>query len=216
MDPFRMCLAFGPVAVYMLVLGVLNVSRRPRVVSGVRDMGALGLAVSGLVLVGPLELFVPNAAALRYGAYVWPLLAGFYGMCLVLILLTMRPRLIVYNISVRELRPILAELAARLDPAACWAGDSLNIPQLGVELHFDASIWMRNVSLVASGGEQNYLGWHRLGRELKAVLAPVELGRNPRGFSLLSAGTLILAFLVINVARNPEAFGRSLMDMLHL
>ena len=29
MDPFRVCLALGPVAVYVLLLGALNLSRRP-------------------------------------------------------------------------------------------------------------------------------------------------------------------------------------------
>ncbi len=216
MDPLRLCLAFGLVAVYMLILGVLNLSRRPWVVSGVRDAAALGLAVFGLILVGPLELFVPSVAMLRYGAYVWPLLAGFYGMCLILVLLTMRPRLIVYNVSTEELRPILAALATRLDPGACWAGDSLSLPHLGVELHFESSVWMRNVSLVSSGRHQNDLGWRKLARELAAALAPVELGRNPRGISLLSAGSLILAWLVINVARNPKAIGEALRDMLQL
>jgi len=187
MDPLRLCLALGPVAVYMLVLGALNLSRRPLVVSGMRDTSALGLAVFGLILVGPLELFVPYAAVAHYGWYVWPLLLGFYAMCLVLTLLVMRPRLIVYNVSAE-----------------------------GVHLHFEPSVWMRNVSLVSSGGRQDHLGWRRLDQELSAALAPIELTRNPRGFSLLSAGTLILAWLVINIARDPQAVGQALIDLLRL
>ncbi len=211
-----MCLALGPVAVYMLVLGGVNLSRRPLLVSGIRDTAALGLAISGLVLVGPLELFVPGAAVIRYGWLVWPLLVAFYVMCVVLTLLMMRPRLIVYNVSAGELRPILADLAARLDPDVRWAGDSVDLPRLGVSLHFEPSVWMRNVSLVSSGGQQDYLGWRRLERELSAALAPIELRRNPRGFSLLSAGTLILAWLVIHIARDPQAVGEALIDLLRL
>ncbi len=211
-----MCLALGPVAVYMLVLGALNRSRRPLVVSGVRDTAALGLAVSGMVLVGPLELFVPDAAVIRYGWVVWPLLVAFYAMGVVLVLLVMRPRLIVYNVSADELRPILADLAARLDPDVRWAGDSVHLPRLGVHLHFEPSVWMRNVSLVSSGGQQDHLGWRRLDRELSAALAPIELRRNPRGFSLLSAGTLILAWLALHIARDPQAVGQALIDLLRL
>ena len=37
MDPFRLCLALGPVAIYLLLLGAVNLSRRPLLVSGVRD-----------------------------------------------------------------------------------------------------------------------------------------------------------------------------------
>ncbi|MDY0169654.1 MAG: hypothetical protein RBS80_24135 [Thermoguttaceae bacterium] len=211
-----MCIALGPAAVYMLVLGALNRSRRPLVVAGVRDMAALGLAISGMILVGPLELFVPDAAVMRYGWFVWPLLIAFYAMCVVMVLLLMRPRLIVYNVSADELRPILADLAAQIDGGARWAGDSLDLPSLGVQLHFETSVWMRNVSLVSSGGRQNYLGWRRLERELSAALVPIELRSNPRGYSLLSAGTLILLFLIINIARDPEAVGQALIDLLRL
>ena len=45
-DPFRLCLALGPVAVYLLLLGMLNSFRRPFLVSGTHT-ATLGLAVSG-------------------------------------------------------------------------------------------------------------------------------------------------------------------------
>jgi hypothetical protein len=47
------------VAVYLLLLGVVNWSRRPLLVSGGRDAAALALAVSGMAIVGPIELFFP-------------------------------------------------------------------------------------------------------------------------------------------------------------
>ena len=39
MDPFRLCVALGPVAVYVLLLGALNLSRRAFLVTGTRDAG---------------------------------------------------------------------------------------------------------------------------------------------------------------------------------
>ena len=54
-----------------------------------------------------------------------------------LVLLVLRPRLVIYNISVDQLRPILAELVEQLDSEARWAGDSLALPALGVQLHLD-------------------------------------------------------------------------------
>ena len=108
-----------------------------------RDAAALGLAVSGLLLVGPLELFFPDVAMARLGPTGGMMLlvfyVSFYGLLLVLVLLMLRPRLIVYNISADQLRSILAETVARLDTAARWAGDSLALPTLGVQLHLDSS-----------------------------------------------------------------------------
>ena len=73
MDAFRLCLAIGPVAMYLLLLGALNLSRRPLLVSA-RDAAALWLAVSGLIIIGPLELFIPFDALARLGPYAWVLL----------------------------------------------------------------------------------------------------------------------------------------------
>ena len=50
MDPFRLCLGLGPVAVYLCLLGTISLSRRAVLVSGVRDAATLALAVSGLVV----------------------------------------------------------------------------------------------------------------------------------------------------------------------
>ena len=211
-----MCLTLGPVAVYMLLLGVINLSRRPLLVSGFRDMTALGLAVSGFVVVGPIELFFPDQAAARFGPWVWILLLAFYALCLLLVLLLLRPRLIVYNFSIDKLRPILDEVAPQLDPQCRWAGDSLAMPTLGVQLYLDQTATARNVSLISAGPRQHHLGWHRLEKALDAALSQVRVTRNPRGASLLCAGVLLVALVVMAVYRDPQAVAAALFDMLRL
>ncbi len=222
-DPFRLCLALGPVAVYLLLLGMLNSFRRPFLVSGTRDTATLGLAVSGLVMVGPLELFMPVPAAIAFGSYIWGLLIGLYVLCLVLLLLLQRPRLVIYNIAPDELRPVLADLTHRLDGDARWAGDCLFLPNLGVQLHMEGRASMRNVSLLATSAKQNPQGWRKLELTLKAALRDMELSRNPRAISLYSAGLLLSLGLALTVSRDPQAVaqslaavGRSVMEMLSL
>jgi len=216
MDPFRMCLALGPAAVYVLLLGAINLSRRPLLVNGTRDAATLGLAVAGMVIVGPMELFFPDAAAVRFGPYVWLLLLAFYAMCLVLVLLLLKPRLIIYNMAADQLRPVLANLAGELDAEARWAGDSLSLPGLGVQLHIDNLIAMRNVSLVSVGSNQSHAGWRRLEMALETALVREEVPRNPRGISLVSAGVLIVITLILAIAGAPQAVAESLFDMLRL
>ena len=202
MDPFRVCLALGPVAIYLVVLGLLNLSRRPLLVSGGRDAAALGLAAAGLVFVGPVELlfpdrFVPHVGAwsgllpaLREGAFSGLLLlashllpvafyVAAYGLTLAMIVLMLRPRLIVYNISLDQLRPILAETVEQIDPGVRWAGDSLTLPGAGVHLYIDNHPAMRNVALVSAGSRQEHAGWRRLDAALAAALGRVESARNP-------------------------------------
>ena len=147
MEPFHQCLAFGPVAIYLLLLGAINLARRPLVVSGGRDAAALGMAVSGLVFVGPMALLFPESVAAHFGPagtkYLWLMFIGLMAVCLIMVLLTLRPRLIIYNVSVDQLRPILAEVVERMDPEARWAGDCLFLPGLGVQLHLESFGWMR-------------------------------------------------------------------------
>jgi uncharacterized membrane protein len=214
MDPLRLALALGPVAIYLLLLGAVNLSRRPLLVTGARDMLALGLAVAGLILIGPIELFFPVMAAMLFGPYVWGLLVILYVLSLVLIVLTMRPRLVIYNLSPEELRSVLAERAVEMDTEARWAGDSLVLPNLGVQLHVEPLTAMRNVSLVASGPKQNYLGWRRLEKELAAALRDLEVPRNRHAVSLVAAGVVLILFIVQAVARDPQAVAQTLFDML--
>jgi hypothetical protein len=212
-QPFAICLAAGPVAIYLMLFAAINLARRPFLVSGTRDFAVLALASAGLMIVGPMELFFPTVASLRFGANVWFLMLALYILLVICLLLFFRPRLVIYNIATEELRPILSELAARLDPDARWAGDSLSLPGLGVQLHLDSVAKMRNVSLVSSGPSQNHQGWRRLELALQAALAGVEVPRNVRAVGLLSAAMIILLFLVLAVSGDPQSVAQAIVDM---
>jgi len=216
MDEFRICLALGPVAAYLLALGIVNLLRRPLLLSGAKDAAALGIAVSGFIIVGPLELFIPVAASVKFGPLVWVLMISLYAMGLVLVVLQMRPRLVIYNISMEELRPVLAELVPQLDSEARWAGDNLVLPGLHVQLHVDASPRMRNVSLVSSGPNQNYLGWRRLELALAYALREVEVPRNARGVAFAVAGAVLLTVLTVLVVSDPAAVAQAFVEMFRI
>ena len=103
-DPFSMALAFGPLAIYLIVIGMVQCSPRPLVTTGWQDTFALGIGVCGLLMVGPLNLFFPNAAYGMLRWIVWVMLAAFYILSLLLIVLTMRPRLMIYGATVEQIR----------------------------------------------------------------------------------------------------------------
>ena len=203
-DPFRLAIALVPLAAYALLLAFVNARSRPFLTSGGCDLTALGLALSGMMFVGPLELFRPEAATREFGNYIWLFLILFYWLWLLLVVLLARPRLVVYNVSIDELHPVLAEAAGRLDPSARWAGNHLTLPALGVHLHLDSLDIMRNVSLVASGSRQNIDGWRRLARELARSLAPIRVKRNPRAIGLLLVSLALFALSVTQMLANPD------------
>lgn len=214
MDSFAWCVGLGPIAVYLLLLGAVNCASRPLVVSGARDTAVLVLAASGLVVVGPMELFFPVHASISYGPAVWLFLVGLYALVAVLGLLFMRPRIVVYNVPVEELRAVLARLAVELDPDARWAGDALALPSLGVQLHVEQVAALRNVSLVACAPDQNPQSWRRLELALATQLAALEVPRNRRALALVAAGVALTAVLVLMIARDPHAVAQSLQATL--
>ena len=216
MDPLRLCFALGPIAVYLLLFGSLNLSKRPFLVSGARDLAALALAISGTVVVGPVELFFPETAAVTFGPYVWLFLLSFYGLAVMLVLLLLRPRLVMYNVTSDQLRPLLGRMIDRLDHDARWAGDCVVAPGLGIQFYVDSVSTMRNITLKAAGSRQDHLGWRRLEQALRAELSEVAGTPNPRGVLLISTGTMIMLGLVLAVGHDPQGVANSLLQLLHL
>jgi hypothetical protein len=212
-DPLRLCLALGPLAVYFLLLGAINLTRRPFLVSGGRDLAALALALGGLAIVGPFELFLPEESIVVFGGYVWLMVLALYALWMTMLILMLRPRLVIYNITVDKLRPILADVVARLDGDARWAGDSLVLPGLGVQLHLDSFSAMKNVSLKSIGGRQSFQGWKKLELTLSAALEQEAVSRNPRGLSLLFFGLLLAAGLIFEIVRNPHSLSLTLSEL---
>ena len=209
-----MAISLTPLAVYFFVLGLINLSRRPLVTTGARDIAALGVAISGLIMAGPMDLFLPEAATNRYGGSVWILLLVFYALCLALIVLTMRPRLVIYNASPEQLRSILAEVVAKLDNEARWAGDSLVLPQLGVQLAVESVGFLRNAQLVASGPPQAYAGWKKLEEELVHVLRETKTTPKMHGWGFVLVAIIMLSLVIFRTAIDPAAVLAAVNQML--
>jgi hypothetical protein len=213
-DPFRLCVALVPLVSYLLLLGLVNLWRRPLLTTGARDLAALAIGVSGLIIVGPLELWMPEAAAATFNVYVWLLLIAFYGLVVTFLVLLARPRLVIYNIDVPQLRPILARVIEKLDADARWAGDSLALPTLGVQLHLDNFPIMRNVSLVASGPQQSLEGWNQLEESLGQALRSTEVPRNFGALGLVGIATLLGAGTLFYMLSDPQAVAQGWREML--
>jgi hypothetical protein len=212
-DPFRLAIALVPLAAYLLLLALVNLRRRPFLTTGGSDMAALGVALTGLAFVGPLDLFRPEAATAEFGDYIWPIMIVFYWLWVLLAVLVGSPRLVVYNISAEELHPVLAEAASRLDPDSRWAGNSLALPNLGVQLHLESFDLMRNVSLASSGSRQNLDGWRELARALATALKPARVKPNPRGVGFLLVAALLMAGSLASLVNHPKELAYAVQEV---
>lgn len=216
MDKLHLCIAITPLAIYLLWLARVNLRRRPTVISGFRDAFYLALAVSGFATAGPLELFLPETAAFRFGVWVWLLLIVLYCLVASLAILSLRPRIVAYNLSSDELRPALASAVQKLDPQARWVGDTVDMPGVEIHLHHERSPAMRNIQLVSSGAHQNFAAWTDLEKELKRELAESNSSPSGIGLSFLMVAALFLAVVAAAIVGDRESMAQMLQEMLRM
>jgi hypothetical protein len=216
MDPLYLAVAFVPLALYLIGLGAVHLRSRPTVWSGTLDTAALGAAVSGLVVAGPMDLFLPEASPLS-GLYLWLLMLTLYVLGITLWNLLARPRVVIFNITLEQLRPVLVELIRRLDEEASSTGDSFLLPQLGVQFHIERYLPLHNISLVAIGDRQSFSGWRRLQTELKGALTGVRRASRLPAFGFLAVGVVMLGFtLGLAAAMGGPALRAKLRDLLRI
>jgi uncharacterized membrane protein len=182
--------ALVPLGCYLVVLGWLHLRRRPAPVSGGIDLAALAAAVSGFVLAGPLALLQPAV-----GTAAWATLMMLGALVLIVAggLLATRPRLVIYNVTVEQLRPLLAEVVGQLDGSARWAGESVVLPAQGLQVLMDGRGIARCVSLVAVGTRGSPEAWAEFARRVRRGARNLRVRRNLWGGMFLAAGLTCLA-----------------------
>lgn len=196
-DALPLGAAFLPLGIYFLALGWVHLRRRPLAIAGVWDGILLGASLLGLVTVGPIALLGPAAGG---SSWSWPMLI--LGFCLVVALcvLVSRPRLIVYNISLEQIRPLVAEVAADLDPEARWAGETVALPTRGLQVQLDGDGSLRTVSLVGVGRRSAHEGWSEFSRRVRQASRRLPVRASPWGVLFAGIGAVLVALASWSIA----------------
>ncbi|MCY3015976.1 MAG: hypothetical protein NT171_14985 [Planctomycetota bacterium] len=196
-DSLPLGAAFLPLGIYLLVLGWVHLRRRPLAIAGVWDGILLGASLLGLVTVGPIALVRPAAGG---SSWSWPMLI--LGFCLVVALcvLVSRPRLIVYNISVEQIRPLVAEVASDLDPQARWAGETVALPTRGLQVHLDGDGSLRTVSLIGVGRRSAHEGWSEFSRRVRQASRRLPVRASPWGGVFAGIGAVLVLLASWSIA----------------
>src|SRR6056297_2244871 len=117
-DVFPQVVALLPLASYFILLGALRLGRYPLVTTATRDGAAVGIAASGLMMIGPAYLFFPSMAAAELGWYVWIVLGIFYMLCISMLLLALKPKIVIYGLRVDDAEACLLRASQTIDPSA--------------------------------------------------------------------------------------------------
>ncbi len=214
MNTFSIVLAVGPLSVYCVVLGLIHLRRRPKVVSGGRDLACLGLAMIGLFLVGPAELFFPQAAFNLFGALVWVAILILYLFLLLFLILNSRPSLIVFGLEVDALTTHVDFVLQQLDPGTRWLNHSFVAPALGIQGIIEPAGIGKVSHIIATKLEQNAIGWMTLGRVLSSRLKDVPTERSMDGFRWLAVGVGILSMIGYTLLTKSTLITNGISEML--
>lgn len=216
-NSFLIYLALTPLALYFVLLGLMNMTGRPFLVTGFRDQIVLFLALSGLVAVGPIQLFFPVNASWSYGPGTWLFLIGIYVLACALCLLLQRPSIHLYNLPLTEFRPFFADSVVEWDPEARLAGDAVFMPTLGIQFYVESTSFTRTVTLAAAGPNQDWDGWKRLQKKLLEGLKK-QSGAFSQNYSVgaffILLGLFMLVALHVLVWIDFAAFLKAIPDFL--
>lgn len=179
--------ALLPLAAYLAAVGAVQLRRRPVAVPGQADVIMLAGGLAGLVIAGPLALLQPAAGTSGWTAIV--LLLGFL-LVVAFAILAARPRLVVYNIGLDQMRPLVAAVVSALDPSARWAGETAALPARGLQVQLDDRGPARSVSVIA-GGRAPAEAWAEFSRRLRSSIRPVRVAPNPWAWGFLAAAAAV-------------------------
>ncbi len=214
LDAVRWSIVWGQLAAYCLVFGAVHCRRRPLVVAGWRDTLALAVSCAGIVMVGPAELFMPHAAATRFGAPIWLLLGWLYFLAVVLVLIHQRPRLVIYHADRQQVRAALERTLAALDPGWTAAGNSFSLASGRLELRLDASSTLGCVTVSTLGDQPAMVLWHPVARGLRRELAGASSPSHTVGLGLVTVAALLGASIVYRLTDDPQSIAQLVSDLL--
>lgn len=197
-------IAAVPAAIYLMMLGRFRLSRRPLVTTGWRDAGALGIAIMGLVAIGPMQLFFPTYAAARFAGWVWGMLLGLYLLSVLLVVLGCRPRLIIYGLDEEGFAKALHAAAQRVDAAASWQGQILTMPGAGLQLIAEPTGSRGVQTVVSLSSLTSVAPWMQLERELVQECHHLRAAhRGWAGTAMVLTGAVLLLVAAAMILSDP-------------
>ncbi|MEC7500846.1 MAG: hypothetical protein VX970_03870 [Planctomycetota bacterium] len=193
MDFFSIRTAFIPLSFYLFFLGVMNLSRKTRVLTGRQDLIALSFGVAGLVIVGPLQIFLPPAGMIRFGNHIWYPVVVLYLFGVLWLSMICRQRLIFYNLKYDAFSRIFERVTEREIWTVQRHGDVVQISELKIQFEILVAEAVKNITLRATRGEQSSAGWNALQNAIRDELLSHYTVPSVYGWIYVASGIVVAA-----------------------
>ena len=193
MDFFSTRTALIPLSFYLFFLGIINLSQKTRVLTGRQDLIALSFGIAGLVIVGPLQIFLPPAGMIRFGNHVWYPVVVLYLFCVLWLSMICRPRLVFYNLDSDGFSRIFERVTEREIWTVQRHGDVVQISELKIQFEILPAEAVKNITLRATRGEQSSAGWNALQKAIRDELLSHHTVPSAYGWIYLACGIVVAA-----------------------
>jgi len=184
-----------PVALYFLLLGLLNTRRHPQMLSARQDFALLLLALCPLV-------FQPVMLYFGGGMITMISCAGVMGLGVYLL----APRgktWVIYNIPFKKARDTIASVLEDMGHSPIRTHRGVDIDSGFGCVEIGSFPILRNISLRLVGGDNEM--WGKFENNLSAYVSKIEAPPSPMAVSLLMVATcVIIAPMMLMVHHAPE------------
>lgn len=203
--PFEVAAVVAPVALYFLVLGLVNSRPNPQLLSGRLDFAILTIAICPLFVLPLLGYFGVSALSLAATAAILAVGAA---------VLAPRGRMwVIYNMQAEQARRAVASALRRMGVAFEARPDGCALPDIQARVQVGGFSPLRNVTIRLHGADKALAG--RFEQALGQVLRSHEAQTSPMAVSLLLIATaMLVAPLAMMAHRVPEVV-RLLTGLLH-
>lgn len=200
----RIATVSAPVAMYFLILGLLNSRRRPQILSGRLDFALLVAALSPLIIVPALHAV--GVSAVSVSLSIAAVAAG------ISLLAPRGSTWVVYNIAPPQAKRAVRQALGNMRRTWQMDGDVFELDHDQGRLRLSSFPMLRNVSVRFSGSRELSA---ELERELSAVLADIPAETEPATVALLLVATGMMLAPLAFAANHAGEIVRILTDLLN-
>ena len=197
------CVNLLPIGTYLCVLGLFHTIGRPLITTGVRDYLALAVALSGLVITGPIDYILHYRMLPDFLVHSHWIGIGLYLLFVAALLPRSHEKLIIYNCSEQSVAAALRTILGQSGLTFQELPGGWILPERGVSLELDSFPALRNLTLRFHGMRDRVL-FGNIHDELAELLSASRTGWSLVGLCMAAAGGIVLAFPVWILAQDPQ------------
>jgi hypothetical protein len=201
----RMITVVVPVAVYFLILGLLNSRRHPQLLSGRQDFALLIVAMSPVFALPALLFIGPSA---------WTVLVGAVLMAVAIVVLWPSDRMwVIYNMPAEEARRAVSGCLASMGLEYAVRRNDFVLDGGQASLRISEFPLLRNVTIRLRGGSGQLARRFHEGMSARLASAPAQT--SPSAVMLLLVATAMLVAPVTMFVQHAPQIVRLITDLIH-